>query len=55
MTTEKHPVEDSPDFDAKEVEAQLKEQEKENLEGVSAADKKTDDGQTKYAGGPIPR
>lgn len=55
MTTEKQQVGVDPDFDPKEVEARLKEQEKENLEGVKAGDKKTDDGQTKYAGGPIPR
>lgn len=54
MTTAREPVPE-PEVDVKKLEANLKEQEKENLEGVKKADQKNEDGQTKYAGGPIPR
>lgn len=54
MTSERKPVENTtPEFDAKKVESELKEQEKQNLK--DADETKNADGEKKYMGGPIPR
>lgn len=53
MTTEREPVPAPNAPDVKALEKDLKEEEKENLKEMD--EKKTADGQTKYAGGPIPK
>lgn len=53
MTTQKEQVGVDPDFDAKKVESELKDQAKENVK--NREENTTADGRKKYDGGPIPR